>query len=73
MERSLTLVPRPRRQARSVEVRREERKLFFWTARESLKLVLFAAFTASAVVAVVYALVVGRPDVLGVVARLLQR
>jgi hypothetical protein len=35
------------RQARQpIEARRAERELFFWTARQTLKLVIFAALTA---------------------------
>jgi hypothetical protein len=33
-----------------IEARRAERELFFWTARQTLKLVVFAALTAYLVV-----------------------
>jgi len=33
-----------------IEVRKAERELFFWTARQALKLVIFAAVTAYVVV-----------------------
>ncbi|HLM86852.1 MAG TPA: hypothetical protein VK272_11755 [Solirubrobacteraceae bacterium] len=42
-----TVVPAPARRARApIEVRRAERELFFWTARQTLKLVVLVALTA---------------------------
>jgi hypothetical protein len=40
-----------RRAHQPIEARRAERELFFWTARQTLKLVIFAALTAYLVVA----------------------
>jgi hypothetical protein len=40
-------------QITSIRNRRAERELFFWTAREALKLVLFAALVVYVVVSVV--------------------
>ncbi|MGO9320732.1 MAG: hypothetical protein ACLQBY_08040 [Solirubrobacteraceae bacterium] len=42
-----------RRARQPVEVRRAERELFFWTARQTLKLVILAALTAYLVVSLV--------------------
>ena len=39
-----------RRARQPIEARRAERELFFWTARQTLKLVVFAALTAYLVV-----------------------
>jgi hypothetical protein len=36
----------PRRARTPIEVRRAERELFFWTARQVVKLVVLAALTA---------------------------
>jgi hypothetical protein len=42
------------RQARQpIEIRKAERELFFWTARQTLKLVIFAALTAYVVASLV--------------------
>lgn len=41
------------RKRRSIEVRKAERELFFWTARQALKLVVLAALTAYLVVSLV--------------------
>lgn len=41
------------REPKLIATRRAERELFFWTARESLKLVLFAALVVYVVVSVV--------------------
>lgn len=38
------------RQRRAIELRKAERELFFWTARQALKLVVLAALTAYLVV-----------------------
>ncbi len=42
-----------RRARQPIEARRAERELFFWTARQTLKLVIFAALTAYLVVSLV--------------------
>jgi hypothetical protein len=39
-----------RRARQPIEVRKAERELFFWTARQTLKLVIFAAVTVYLVV-----------------------
>jgi hypothetical protein len=39
-----------RRARQPIETRRAERELFFWTARQTLKLVVFAALTGYVVV-----------------------
>jgi hypothetical protein len=36
-----------------IDVRRAERELFFWTARQTIKLVLFAAVAAYVVVSLI--------------------
>lgn len=41
------------RKRRSIELRRAERELFFWTARQALKLVVLAALTAYLLVSLV--------------------
>jgi hypothetical protein len=38
---------------RSIQRRRAERELFFWTARQALQLILFAAFVIYVVVAMI--------------------
>jgi hypothetical protein len=43
----------PNRTRTPIEVRRAERELFFWTARQTVKLVLFAALAAYVVVSLV--------------------
>jgi hypothetical protein len=43
----------PHRTRTPIEVRRAERELFFWTARQTVKLVLFAALAAYVVVSLV--------------------
>jgi hypothetical protein len=43
----------PHRARTPIEVRRAERELFFWTARQTLKLVLFAALAAYVVISLV--------------------
>jgi hypothetical protein len=40
----------PSRARTPIEVRRAERELFFWTARQTIKLVLFAALAVYVVV-----------------------
>lgn len=47
------VVALPRKARTSIEVRRAERELFFWTAGQTLKLVALAALTAYVVVSVV--------------------
>jgi hypothetical protein len=42
-----------RRARQPIEARKAERELFFWTARQTLKLVIFAALTAYLVVSLV--------------------
>ena len=42
-----------RRARQPIEVRKAERELFFWTARQTLKLVILAAFTAYVVASLV--------------------
>jgi len=46
-------VDQAERKRRSIEVRKAERELFFWTARQALKLVVLAALTAYLVVSLV--------------------
>ena len=43
----------PHRARTPIEVRRAERELFFWTARQTVKLVLFAALAAYVVISLV--------------------
>lgn len=43
----------PHRARTPIEVRRAERELFFWTARQTIKLVLFAALAVYVVVSLV--------------------
>ncbi len=43
----------PHRARAPIEVRRAERELFFWTARQTIKLVLFAALAVYVVVSLV--------------------
>lgn len=43
----------PRRARTPIEVRRAERELFFWTARQTVKLVVLAAIAAYLVVSLV--------------------
>ena len=43
----------PHRPRAPIEVRRAERELFFWTARQTIKLVLFAAIAVYVVVSLV--------------------
>jgi hypothetical protein len=43
----------PHRTRTPIEVRRAERELFFWTARQTIKLVLFAAIAVYVVVSLV--------------------
>lgn len=43
----------PHRARTPIEVRRAERELFFWTARQTIKLVLFAAVAVYVVVSLV--------------------
>ena len=43
----------PHRARAPIEVRRAERELFFWTARQTIKLVLFAAVAIYVVVSLV--------------------
>jgi hypothetical protein len=53
------------RQARqSIEARRAERELFFWTARQTLKLVIFAALTGYLVVSLAEGHLPGVPTLL---------
>ncbi|HSZ14884.1 MAG TPA: hypothetical protein VK790_12690 [Solirubrobacteraceae bacterium] len=42
-----------RRARQPIEIRKAERELFFWTARQALKLVILAALTAYVVVSLV--------------------
>jgi hypothetical protein len=42
-----------RRARQPIEARKAERELFFWTARQTLKLVILAALTAYLVVSLV--------------------
>lgn len=46
-------VDQAERRRRSIEVRKAERELFFWTARQALKLVVLAALTAYLLVSLV--------------------
>jgi hypothetical protein len=43
----------PHKARTPIEVRRAERELFFWTARQAIKLVLFAALAVYVVVSLV--------------------
>lgn len=43
----------PHRARAPIEVRRAERELFFWTARQAIKLVLFAAVAVYVVVSLI--------------------
>jgi hypothetical protein len=45
-----------------MEVRREERELFFWTAREALKLIGWAALIAYLLISLILGLIVGDSD-----------
>lgn len=47
------MVGPPHRPRTPIEVRRAERELFFWTARQTIKLVLFAALAVYVVVSLV--------------------
>jgi hypothetical protein len=47
------LVALPRRVRTPIEVRKAERELFFWTARQTVKLVVLAAIAAYLVVSLV--------------------
>jgi hypothetical protein len=47
-----------------LEVRRAERELFFWTARESLKLIVLTALTAYFLVSIIEGRIAGYAELL---------
>ena len=57
---------------RAVEPRRAERELFFWTAREALKLIVLAAMTAYFVISLISGHFAGITEVLNLVAHILE-
>jgi hypothetical protein len=54
-----------RQPGNSVELRRAERELFFWTARQTLKLVTLTAITVYFVVSLVHGEPAGMRELLG--------
>lgn len=59
--------------AKSVELRRAERELFFWTARQMLKLIALAAMTIYFVVSLIQGEPAGLRDAVDFITKVVEQ
>jgi hypothetical protein len=58
-------------QAKPLELRRAERELFFWTARETLKLTVWIALIAYFLISLVLGMLAGNADIVELASKVI--